>query len=201
MECSGTLLERHYAQGEFIWSLCFHRRELFDPHQVMMHWQSVVARQSRACVPRQIGRTLVSRSLLPSLRTSPVRLRLLSSTSGTTAAAGSSSQGLAISVGVALVGLGSYYAGSSHSSSVATTTTYGAAAPPPVYGTQEDFKRAIKELEATLGDLVSMDPADLSTHGFSPNVMHEGERRQCAFILLLTFLMLTRQTDGHRCIP
>ena len=54
-----------------------------------------------------------------------------------------------------------------------------AAAPPPVYGTQEDFKRAIKELEASFDQsvgVVSTDPANLATHGFSPNVMHEGER-------------------------
>ena len=131
-----------------------------------------VARQSRTA--RQVGRTIAYRPGYASSRP-PSTLRLLSTTSGTTVA-GSSSKGLAIAFGAALVGLGSYYAGSSSGSSVSTATTYGAAAPPPVYGTQEDFKRAIKELEVTLEGMVSTDPANLSTHGFSPNVMHEGEK-------------------------
>jgi hypothetical protein len=147
--------------------------------------QFIVARQSRAWAARQvgIGRIVAFRNPLPSF-SAPASLRLLSSTPGTTAAPRSSSKCLAIAFGTALVGLASYYAGSSNHSSVLTTTTYGAAASPPVYGTQEDFKRAIKELQVTLGSMVSTDPADLSTHGCSPNVMHEGEWWQDAFILV-----------------
>jgi hypothetical protein len=142
-----------------------------------------VARKSRAWSARQvgIGRTVAFRNPLPSFST-PASLRLLSSTPGTTAAPRSSSKCLAIVFGTALVGLASYYAGSSNRSLAPTSTTYGAAAPPPVYGTQEDFKRAINELQVILGSMVSTDPADLSTHGFSPNVMHEGEWWQDPFI-------------------
>jgi len=78
-----------------------------------------------------------------------------------------------IALGTALVGFGSYYAGSRKDGSASTKAATAAA---PVYGTQEDFKRAIKELEASFEDgVVSTDPANLFTHGFSPNVMHEGE--------------------------
>ena len=60
----------------------------------------------------------------------------------------------------------------------------------PVYGTPEDFKRAIKELEASFeDDVVSTDPPNLFTHGFSPNVMHEGERQ----VVTLTVLSLLTQ--------
>lgn len=140
---------------------------------LMMQSVAKVARQSHTA--RQVGRTIARRNAFSQPPFTPTRLRLLSTTSGTTVVAGSSSKGLAIAFGTALVGLGSYYAGSSNGSSVSTATTYGAAAPSPSYGTQEDFKRAIRELEVTLEGMVSTDPANLSTHGFSPNVMHEGE--------------------------
>jgi hypothetical protein len=134
-----------------------------------------VARQSRGS--RQLGRTVASRRVLSQTTTTP-RLRPLSTAAGPTPAARSSSNGLTIALVAALVGLGSYYVGSSRGS-VSASATKTAAAPLPVYGTQEDFKRAIKELEASFAEgVVSTDPANLSTHGFSPNVMHEGERKR-----------------------
>ena len=121
---------------------------------------------------------------LPQSTATSAHLRPLSTAAGPTVAARSSSNGFAIALGTALVGLGSYYAGFSRGSTSTSTTD----APPPVYGTQEDFRRAIKELEASFEEgIVSTDPANLVTHGFSPNVMHEGER--CS--PLLTQVMLT----------
>jgi hypothetical protein len=135
------------------------------------------ARATQSRGSRPLCSTVVSRRFLslPQSTATPARLRPLSTAAGPTAAAShSSSNGLAIALGIALVGLGSYYAGSSRGS-VSTSAKNVAAAPPPVYGTQEDFKRAIKELEASFGEgVVSTDPANLATHGFSPNVMHEG---------------------------
>jgi hypothetical protein len=148
-----------------------------------------VARATQSRGSRPLCRNVVSRRLLslPHSTATPARLRPLSTTAGPTAASQLSSNGLAIALGIALVGLGSYYAGSSRSPA-STSATNVAATPPPVYGTQEDFKRAIKELEASFDkDVVSTDPANLATHGFSPNVMHEGERCSPS----LTPLMLT----------
>ena len=136
-----------------------------------------VARATQSRGSRPLCRTVVSQRLLslPQSTATPARLRPLSTAAGPTAASRSSSNGLAIALGITLVGLGSYYAGSSRGSA-STSTTNVAAAPPPIYGTQEDFKRAIKELEASFDkDVVSTDPANLATHGFSPNVMHEGD--------------------------
>lgn len=46
----------------------------------------------------------------------------------------------------------------------------------PSYGTPEDFKTAIAELEATFPseEYVSTDPGDLHIHGFSTNDYHPG---------------------------
>jgi D-lactate dehydrogenase (cytochrome) len=138
---------------------------------VMMQF---VARQGRG--PRQLCRVLVSRRAHANanLNGNPARLRSLSATTRPTVVARESSKGLTIALGTALVGLGLYCAGS-----VLTSPANTAVSPVPVYGTAEDFKRAIKELEASFEEgVVSTDPANLSTHGFSPNVMHEGERNQ-----------------------
>lgn len=154
-----------------------------------------VARQGRGS--RQLCRVVVSKRVLSQSNVNPARLRSLSTTTtaGPTAAARESSNSVAIALGTALVGLGLYYAGSSRGS-VSTSATNTAVSPVPVYGTAEDFKRAIKELEASFEEgVVSTDPANLSTHGFSPNVMHEGERNQL-FVTTLTPLMLTRRMDG-----
>jgi hypothetical protein len=152
---------------------------------------------ARATGSRPLCRTVASRRVLSLSQSTatPARLRLLSTAAVPTAAARSSSNGLAIALGTALVGLGSYYAGSSLGSVSSTGATNAAAAPPPVYGTQEGFKRAIKELEASFEEgIVSTDPANLATHGFSPNVMHEGE---CSSPLLSP-LMLTPRMDEFR---
>ena len=137
---------------------------IFDSPPMMQF----VTRQSR--VSGQLCRGIVSRRVLsPQSNVNPARLRSLSTT---TAGARQSSNGLAIALGTALVGLGLYHVGSSRGS-VSTNTAVSTV---PVYGTAEDFKRAIKELEASFEEgVVSTDPANLSTHGFSPNVMHKGE--------------------------
>jgi D-lactate dehydrogenase (cytochrome) len=144
-----------------------------------------VARATQVGGSRPLCRTVASRRVfsLPQSTTTSTRLRPLSTAAGPKVAACSSSNGFAIALGIALVGLGSYYAGSSRRPTSIDTTDA-----PPIYGTQEDFKRAIKELEASFEEgVVSTDPANLSTHGFSPNVMHQGERCSPS----LTQVMLT----------
>ena len=44
------------------------------------------------------------------------------------------------------------------------------------FGSSDDFKKAIRELQSTfpLEDQVSIDPGDLYAHGFSTNVYHPG---------------------------
>lgn len=128
----------------------------------------------------QLCKAIASRRSLPQSATPLARrLRPISTTASSIAAAvsSSSSNGLAIALGAALVGLGSYYAGST-GGSVSINATSAIEVPPPVYGTQEDFRRGIRELEGSFEEgVVSTDPANLTTHGFSPNVMHEGEQR------------------------
>ena len=132
-----------------------------------------ITRHSREHV-RRLGRAVsrTDQALSRSTRSAPPLIRHLASTASSTTTSGSSSSPstLAIALGTALVGLGSYYVGSLNDGSAS------AAAAAPVYGTPEDFKRAIKELEATFEEgVVSTDPPNLYTHGFSPNVMHAGE--------------------------
>ena len=131
----------------------------------------------RLGVGRAVSRTdqALSRSAWRSAAPLRIPSRQLSSTAGSTATAGppSSPSILAIALGTALVGLVSYYVGSLNGGSASATASMAAA---PVYGTPDDFKRAIKELEASFEDgIVSTDPPNLFSHGFSPNVMHKGE--------------------------
>ena len=135
-----------------------------------------ITRHNRRHVCR-VGRaiSLTNQTLSRSTSTALAPIRRLSSTVSPITTAGnlssSPSSTLAIALGTALVGLGSYYVGSLNEGGPASVAA-------PVYGTPEDFKRAIKELEASFeDDVVSTDPPNLFTHGFSPNVMHEGERQ------------------------
>lgn len=142
----------------------------------MMHFITRHGRENVRRVGRAASRTdqVLSRSVLS--RSERLRIRQLSSTASSTTTAGSSSSPstLAIALGTALVGLGSYYLGSLNGGSVSAAQTASTAAA-PVYGTPEDFKRAIKELETSFEEgMISTDPPNLFTHGFSPNVMHEG---------------------------
>jgi len=153
-----------------------------------------ITRQSLSKSSHQLGS--VSRRVLPlslfttTTTTRRAHLHPLSTTVGATAAVRSSSNGLAIALGTVLVGLGSYYIGSTSASgprSTKATSTNAAVALPPVYGSQEDFKLAINELEMSFEQgVVSTDPANLTTHGFSPNVMYEGE--QCNSLIVTHFL-------------
>lgn len=140
-----------------------------------------ITRHSREHV-RRVGK-VVSRTDLVLSRSSarsagaPLRIpsRQHSSTarSTTTASPPSSPSILAIALGTVLVSLGSYYAGFLNGGAASATASTAAA---PVYGTPEDFKRAIKELEASFEEgMVSTDPPNLFSHGFSPNVIHKGE--------------------------
>ena len=164
-------------------------------------------------------------ALSQSTRTAPARIRQLSSTASSTTSAGSFSlpSTLTIALGTALIGIGSYYVGSRNDGSASTkaasaataageaAAAAGAAAraaeaaaaaaesisPTPVYGTPEDFNRAIKELKDSFEEhMVSTDPSNLFTHGFSPNVMHEGE--WCPSLTLFAHPDADRRSEKHR---
>ncbi|KAH8992583.1 FAD-linked oxidase-like protein [Lactarius hatsudake] len=71
---------------------------------------------------------------------------------------------LALALAGALLGFGGYYIGA-RSNNVGVEVS-----PSPVYGTPEDFARAIDELKALfVGEAVTTAPDQLVAHGFSPN--------------------------------
>lgn len=76
----------------------------------------------------------------------------------------------ALALGGALLGLG-YYLGARSNDFSAADTPSGRQPPlKPVYGTPEDFARAIEELKASfVGDAVTTAPEQLVAHGFSPH--------------------------------
>jgi D-lactate dehydrogenase (cytochrome) len=53
----------------------------------------------------------------------------------------------------------------------------------PVYGTPEEFARAIEELRASFaaGEAVTTAPDQLAAHGFSPNSHHPGTTNGLVF--------------------
>ncbi|KAH9053984.1 hypothetical protein EDB83DRAFT_2316402 [Lactarius deliciosus] len=118
----------------------------------------------------------------PRLR-APSYLRPLS-----TAASGPSAQGsaasstrtaLTLALGGAFLGLGGYYVGA-RSNGVNMEKATSSASPSPLpgklmFGTPEDFVRAIDELRASLaGEAVTTARDQLEAHGFSPNSHHPG---------------------------
>jgi len=96
-------------------------------------------------------------------------------------AASSTRTPLALALGGALLGLGGYYIGARSNNvgvEVADTTASTSSLQPslkPVYGTPEDFARAIEELRVSFGgEAVTTAPDQLAAHGFSPNCHHPG---------------------------
>jgi D-lactate dehydrogenase (cytochrome) len=79
----------------------------------------------------------------------------------------------ALALGSVVLGLGGYYVG-------ARSNHYQSESPgspsKPVYGTPEDFSRAIEELKTLFSEeTVTTAKDQLEAHGFSPNVYHPGK--------------------------
>ena len=73
-----------------------------------------------------------------------------------------------------MIGLGGYYVGTR--SNHHTPVEYPGSPSKPVYGTPEDFARAIQELKTLFSEeTVTTAEDQLEAHGFSPNVYHPGE--------------------------
>ena len=76
----------------------------------------------------------------------------------------------ALALGSALFGLGGYYIGTRLNTLLVPTHTTVFAPPKPVYGTPEDFARAIEELKTLFTeDAVTTAENQLKAHGFSSN--------------------------------
>ena len=108
----------------------------------------------------------------------PQHLRLLgtgtASDGGATNPTSSNVLALAIGLGGVVLGLGGYYvgAGSNHHTRVESSGSPSK----PVYGTPEDFARAIQELKTLFSEeTVTTAEGQLEAHGFSPSVYHPGE--------------------------
>lgn len=128
---------------------------------------------------RSVCRTLLRRAALPSQPSRGGQLhgsRFLSSS----ASGNSASQARYVVGGLALAlgGAVGYALGSGSRPSGATTAPSTSSV--PQYGTPEDFKAAIRELQRALpGDMVTDDEDVLQEHGFSTNDYHPGERLDC----------------------
>ena len=108
----------------------------------------------------------------------PLHLRLLgtdtASDGGATNMTSSNIFVLAIGLGSVVLGLGGYYVGarSNHHTPVESPRSPSK----PVYGTPEDFARAIQELKSLFSEETATTAEDqLDAHGFSPSVYHPGE--------------------------
>jgi hypothetical protein len=110
----------------------------------------------------------------------PIHLRPLSTATPSSSSTASTRAALAfVALGGAILGVGGYYIGArSNSIGVNVGTARALEFPPlqkPVYGTPEDFSRAIEELRASFaGEAVTTAPDQLGAHGFSPNTHHPG---------------------------
>ena len=82
---------------------------------------------------------------------------------------------LALALSGALLGLEYYIGVQSNNVGAADASARRQPTPKSVYGTPEDFARAIGELRAAFaGEAVTTAPDQLATHGFSPNSHHPG---------------------------
>lgn len=133
-----------------------------------LNWNARRAVPGTSSSPGMSGRQLLTRSR---------HLRLL----GTAASGGGppgnvgSSNVFALALAGVVLGLGGYYVGTR--SATATQASSATASPSkPVYGTPEDFARAIGELKTLFSeDTVSTAEDQLKAHGFSPNVHLPGK--------------------------
>lgn len=129
---------------------------------VMGSWR--VLKKPAYCL-RSVRPRLIGPNHLGPLST-PASIRSSSSTASTGAALAF------VALGGALLGLGGYYIG------VDVAIARALESPPPrkpVYGTPEDFSRAIEELRASFArDAVTTEPDQLAAHGSSTNTHHSG---------------------------
>jgi len=114
----------------------------------------------------------------------PQHLRLLGTVTGTASGGGAEgttpSNVLALALGSVALGLGGYYVGarSNHHTPVESPGS----PTKPVYGSPEDFARAIQELKTLFSEeTVTTAEDQLEAHGFSPNMYYPGEQviRHC----------------------
>jgi hypothetical protein len=105
----------------------------------------------------------------PQLRP-PHHARLLSTSTGVGAGNPARSNVFALALGCALFSLGGYYVGTRSNTPLAPSPTAVSAPLKPVFGTSEDFARAIEELKTLFAeDAVTTAKDQLEAHGFSLN--------------------------------
>jgi hypothetical protein len=97
----------------------------------------------------------------------PHHVRLLGTANGNGRAGGAaSSNGFALALGSVVLGLGGYYVGARSN----LNHDRRGSPPKPVYGTPEEFARAIEELKSLFSEEIVTTAADqLKAHGVSPN--------------------------------
>jgi D-lactate dehydrogenase (cytochrome) len=109
----------------------------------------------------------------------PQHLRLLGTASGGSGGNVATSSVFALALGSVVLGLGGYYVGarSNHHPILTPVESESPGSPSkPVYGTPEDFARAIEELKTLFSEeTVTTAKDQLEAHGFSPNVYHPGK--------------------------
>ena len=108
----------------------------------------------------------------------PQHLRLLGTASGGSGPGGgnvATSSVVALVLGSVVLGLGGYYVGARSNYHPIESASPGSPSK-PVYGTPEDFARAIEELKTLFSEeTVTTAKDQLEAHGFSPNVYHPGK--------------------------
>jgi|SRR5712672_4806741 len=108
--------------------------------------------------------------------------RLLGTAPGGGAGNATSSNAFVLALGSVVLGLGGYYLGARSN----TTPAPNSPSSKPVYGTPDDFARAIEELKSLFSEgVVTTERDQLEAHGFSPNSHHPGTLRQ-SFLATVT---------------
>ena len=120
----------------------------------------------RTCSSRRVPASLTS-GISGRKHIHPHYLRQLHTATSRNTGNASSSNVFALALGSVALGLGGYYVG--------VRRAIETHPPKPVYGTPEDFARAIEELQTLFSrDTVTTDEDQLEAHGFSPNAYHAG---------------------------
>jgi hypothetical protein len=110
----------------------------------------------------------------------PRHQRLLNTASGGSAGKPARSSVFALAMGCALFGLGGYYVGTRSNIHLAPSH----ASHKPVYGTPEDFARAIGELKTSFAEnAVTTAKDQLEAHGFSSNTHLPGTSRHWGMVI------------------
>jgi hypothetical protein len=120
-------------------------------------------------------------------------LRLLGTASGGVSgnAASTNINAFALALGSVVLGLGGYYVGTRSIRHHPVSESSGSPSK-PIYGTQEDFARAIEELKTLFSEeIVTTAEDELKAHGFSPNThfpgtVHTPSRQGTSFAHILS---------------